>query len=69
MNGLSTTKIKDILLTEIKNDLCDFMQKEVKQKIYLNNQEEYQTALDKKLITNLEKGLSFSNQKLPLKMK
>ena len=45
------------------------MQKEVKQKIYLNNQEEYQTVLDKKLITNLEKGLSFSNQKLPLKMK
>ena len=46
-------KFKDILLPEIKNDLGDFIQNEVKPKINLHNQEEYQTVVDKKLITNL----------------
>ena len=34
-------KIKDILLADIKNDIKDFIQNEVKQKINLHNQEEY----------------------------
>ena len=43
-------EIKEILLTEINNDICDFTQNEVKQKINLHHQEEYQTVVDKKLI-------------------
>ena len=31
-NKLSTKKIKDILLTEIKNDICDFIPKRSKTK-------------------------------------
>ena len=46
-----------------KNDICDFTQCEVKQKKSLHHQEEYQTVVDKKLITYL--GKSLSNQKLP----
>ena len=34
-------KIKDVLLPEIKNDISDFIQNEVKQKINLHNQDEY----------------------------
>ena len=37
----------------------DFIQNEVKQKINLQNQEEYQTAVDKKLIANLESEIEF----------
>ena len=40
-------KIKDVLLPEIKNDISDFIQKELKQKLSLNNQEEYQTVVDR----------------------
>ena len=41
-------KNKDVLLPEIKNDIRNFIQNEVKQKINLHNQEEYQTVVDKK---------------------
>ena len=40
-------KLKDVLLPEIKNDIRDFIQNEVKQKINLHNQEEYQSVVDK----------------------
>ena len=50
---LSTKKIKDILLPKTKNYICDFMQTEV-QKTNLHNQEEYQTVVDKKIITNFK---------------
>ena len=52
-------KIKDVLLPDIKNDIRDFIQNEVKQKINLHNQEEYQPVVDKKLITNLEREIEF----------
>ena len=55
----STKKIKDVLLPEIKNDISDFIQNEVKQNLSLHNQEEYQTVVDKKLITNLEREIEF----------
>ena len=45
---------KDALLPGIKIDINDLIQNEVKRKINLLNQEEYQTVVDKKLITNLE---------------
>ena len=34
-------KIKDILLEDIKKDLCDFMQNEIRQKINLYSQDEH----------------------------
>ena len=49
-------KIKDVLLPEIKNDVSDFIQNKVKQKINLHNQEESQTVVDKKLIANLDQN-------------
>ena len=52
-------KIKDVLLPEIKNDISNFIQNEVKQKLSLRNQEEDQTVVDKKLITKLEREIKF----------
>ena len=34
-------KIKDILLEDIKKDVCDFMQNEIRQKINLYSQDEH----------------------------
>ena len=62
-------KIKDDLLPEIKNAIRNFIQNEIKQKTNLHNHEEYQTVVGKKLTTNLEREMSFSDQKFPLKMK
>ena len=52
-------KIKDVLQAKIKNDIRDFTQDEVKQKINFCNQEEYQTMVDKKLINHLEREIEF----------
>ena len=60
-------KIKDGLLPEIKNDISDFIQNEVKQKLSLHNQEEYQTVVDKKLITNLEREIEFLKSEISTK--
>ena len=60
-------KIKDVLLPEIKNDIRDFIQNEVKQKTNLHNQEEYQTVVDKKLITNLERETEFLKSEISIK--
>ena len=48
-----------VLLGEMKNDISDFIKNEVKQKINLHNQEDCQTVVDKKLITNLEREIEF----------
>ena len=60
-------KIKDVLLPEIKNDIRDFIQNEVKRKPNLHNQEEYQTVVDKKLITNLEREIEFLKSEISIK--
>ena len=60
-------KIKDILLPDIKNDIRNFIQNEVKQKINLHNQEEYQTVVDKKLIPNLEREIEFLKSEISTK--
>ena len=60
-------KIKDVLLPEIKNNIRDFIQNEVKQKTNLHNQEEYQTVVDKKLITNLEREIEFLKSEISIK--
>ena len=39
--------------------ICDSIQHEVKQKINLHNQEDYQTVVDKKIINNPEKEIEF----------
>ena len=49
-------KIKDILLQDIKSK---FTQNEIKQKIYLNIKEEYQTLVDKTIIVIAEKEIEF----------
>ena len=54
---------------EIKNDIRDFIQNEVKQKINLHNQEEYQPVVDKKLITNLEREIEFLKSETSTKNK
>ena len=52
-------KIKDILLKDIKKDVCDFIQNEIRQKINLYSQDEHQTLVDKRIIANLEKEIHF----------
>ena len=66
-NIWSIKKIKNILLPETKNDISDFIQNEEKQKINLHNQEEYQTVVDKKWITNLEKEIAFLKSEITTK--
>ena len=60
-------KIKDVHLPEINNDIRDFIQNEVKHKINLHNQEKYQTVVDKKLITNLEREIEFLKSEISIK--
>ena len=60
-------KIKDVHLPEINNDIRDFIQNEVKHKINLHNQEKYQTVVDKKLITNLEREIEFLKSEISTK--
>ena len=52
--NITYKKIKDILLWDIKNDVSEFIQNEIKQKLYLHNKEEYQTFVDKRIIATLE---------------
>ena len=52
-------KIKDILLRDIKNDVSEFIQNEIKQNLNLHNEEEYQTLVDKRIIATLEKEIEF----------
>ena len=53
-------KIKDTLLKDIKKDVCNFIQNEIRQKINLYSLDEHQTLVDKRIIANLEKKNSFS---------
>ena len=50
-------KIKDILLRDIKNDVSEFIENEIKQKLDLHNKEEYQTLVDKRIIATLEREI------------
>ena len=59
-------KIKDVFPPDIKNDIRDFIQNEVKQ-INLHNQEEYQTVVDKKLIPNLEREIELLKSEISTK--
>ena len=52
-------KIKDILIKDIKKDVCDLIQNEIRQKINLYSQDEHQRLVDKRIIANLEKEIHF----------
>ena len=60
-------KIKDILLKDIKKDVCDFIQNEIRQKINLYSQDEHQTLVDKRIIANLEKEIHFLKTEIETK--
>ena len=60
-------KIKDILLQDIKKDVCDFIKNEIRQKINLYSQDELQTLVDKKIIANLEKEIYFLKNQIEAK--
>ena len=47
--------MKDILQQDIKNDVNEFIENEIKQKLVLHNKEEYQTLVNKRIIATLEK--------------
>ena len=52
---LNTKKIKDILLNDIKKDVCDFIQNKIRQKINLYSQADHQTLVDKKYKNCIDK--------------
>ena len=60
-------KIKDILLEDIKKDVCDLIQNEIRQKINLYSQDEHQTLVFKRIIANLEKEIHFLKTKIETK--
>ena len=60
-------KIKDILLEDIKKDMCDLIQNEIRQKINLYSQDEHQTLVDKRIIANLEKEIHFLKTEIETK--
>ena len=60
-------KIKDILLEDIKKDVCDLIQNEIRQKINLYSQDEHQTLVDKRIIANLEKEFHFLKNEIEAK--
>ena len=60
-------KIKDISLEDIKKDVCDLIQNEIRQKINLYSQDEHQTLVDKRIIANLEKEIHFLKTEIETK--
>ena len=60
-------KIKDISLEDIKKDVCDLIQNEIRQKINLYSQDEHQTLVFKRIIANLEKEIHFLKTKIETK--
>ena len=55
---LNTEKLK-VLTTRYKNGLSEFIESEIKQKLDLQNKEEHQTLVDKRIIATLEKEVEF----------
>ena len=60
-------KIKDILLEDIKKDVCDLTQNEIRQKINLYSQDKHETLVDKRIIANLEKEIHFLKTEIETK--
>ena len=51
--------IKYKKIRDIKNDVSEFIENEIKQKLDLHNKEEYKTLADKRIIATLEKEIEF----------
>ena len=66
-NNIKYQKIKDILLKDIKKDVYDFIQNEIRQKINLYSQGEHQALVDKRIIANLEKEIRFLKTEIETK--
>ena len=47
------------MLENIKKDVCDLTQNEIRQKINLYSQDKHQTLVDKRIIANLQKEIHF----------
>ena len=60
-------KIKDILLEDIKKDVCDLIQNEIKQTINVYSQDEHQTLVYKRVIANLKKEIHFLKSEIETK--
>ena len=60
-------KIKNIFLKDIKKDVCDLIQSEIRQKINLYSQGEHETLVDKRIIANLEKENHFLKTEIETK--
>ena len=60
-------KIKDILLKDMKKDMRDFMQNEIRQKINLYSLDEHRTLIDKRIIANLRKEIHFLKTEIETK--
>ena len=55
------------MLEDIKKDVCDLIQNEIRQKINLYSQDEHQTLVDKRIIANLEKEIHFLKTEIETK--
>ena len=55
------------MLKDIKKDVCDFIQYEIRQKMNLCSQDEHQTLVDKRIIANLEKEIHFLKTEIETK--
>ena len=55
------------MLNDIKKDVRDLIQNEIRQKINLYSQDEHQTLVDKRIIANLEKEIHFRKTEIETK--
>ena len=55
------------MLKDIKKDVCDLIQNEIRQKINLYSQDEHQTLVDKRIMVNLEKEIHFLKTQIETK--
>ena len=55
------------MLEDIKKDVCDLIQNEIRQKINVYSQDEHQTLVDKRVIANLKKEIHFLKSEIETK--
>ena len=55
------------MLKDIKKDVCDLTQSEIRQKINLHSQDEHETIVDKRILANLQKEIHFLKTEIQAK--
>ena len=55
------------MLEDIKKDVCDLIQNEIKQTINVYSQDEHQTLVYKRVIANLKKEIHFLKSEIETK--